>query len=181
MSSFIQCPKLVQTEGKDIVKCFKVSVLSDWGNPRKMSLVSVSWPIFEPGIGLCVTAYFPRSVSRFFLLRKQKWDFSENLILTAYGSKRGNYFVFFDQYISVVAEHSGRAVWGMNCLRSLERWDRGFDSHSSHRCLCAFILCLCCSVCRQRPCYGLIPRPRSPTNWYGIKKLKKRPKSNKRL
>jgi hypothetical protein len=28
----------------------------------------------------------------------------------------------------------------------------------------AFILCLCGSVCRMRPCDGLIPRPRSPTN-----------------
>jgi hypothetical protein len=30
--------------------------------------------------------------------------------------------------------------------------------------LCAFILCLCCSVCMQRPCNGLIPRSRSPTD-----------------
>jgi hypothetical protein len=29
--------------------------------------------------------------------------------------------------------------------------------------LCAFILCLCFSVCRQRPLDELIPRPRSPT------------------
>jgi hypothetical protein len=28
--------------------------------------------------------------------------------------------------------------------------------------LCAFILCLCCSVCRWRACDGLISRPRSP-------------------
>jgi hypothetical protein len=28
----------------------------------------------------------------------------------------------------------------------------------------AFILCLCCSVCRKRPCDGLIPHPRSPTD-----------------
>jgi hypothetical protein len=34
------------------------------------------------------------------------------------------------------------------CLRSLGRWDRGFGSHSRHGCLCAFILCLCRSVCR---------------------------------
>jgi hypothetical protein len=49
----------------------------------------------------------------------------------------------------------------MNCLRSLERWDRGFESHSRHGCLCAFILCLNCPVCRQRPCDGLITRPRA--------------------
>jgi hypothetical protein len=31
-------------------------------------------------------------------------------------------------------------------VRSLERWDRGFKSHSKHGCLCGFILCLCCPV-----------------------------------
>jgi hypothetical protein len=30
--------------------------------------------------------------------------------------------------------------------------------------VCALILCLCCSVRRQQPCNGLIPRPRSPTD-----------------
>jgi hypothetical protein len=29
----------------------------------------------------------------------------------------------------------------MNRLRPLEHWDRGFESHSRHGCLCAFILC----------------------------------------
>jgi hypothetical protein len=43
-----------------------------------------------------------------------------------------------------------------------KRWDRRFESHSRHGCLCAFILCLCCPVCRQRPCDGLITRPKSP-------------------
>jgi hypothetical protein len=28
-------------------------------------------------------------------------------------------------------------------LRSLERWDRGFESHSTHGYLFPFILCLC--------------------------------------
>jgi hypothetical protein len=50
--------------------------------------------------------------------------------------------------IILCADHSGLAVWGMNCLWSLERCERGFESDSSHGCLCAFILCLCCSVCR---------------------------------
>jgi hypothetical protein len=59
--------------------------------------------------------------------------------------------------------HGGRAVGGMNYLRWLESWDRGFESHSRHKCLCAFILCLCCPVYRQRPCDWLITRPRSPT------------------
>jgi hypothetical protein len=46
------------------------------------------------------------------------------------------------------ADHIGRAVWGMNCLRPLENWGRGFESHYRHGCLCAFILSLCCPVCR---------------------------------
>jgi hypothetical protein len=64
------------------------------------------------------------------------------------------------------ADHSDRAVWSMNCPRLLERWDRGFESRSRYGWLYAFILCLCCSVCRWRPCDWLIPRPR-------ITKLKK--------
>jgi hypothetical protein len=52
----------------------------------------------------------------------------------------------------------------MKCLRPLKHWGRGFESHSRHGCLCAFILCFCCSVCRQLPCDELIPCPRSPTD-----------------
>jgi hypothetical protein len=49
--------------------------------------------------------------------------------------------------------------------------------------VCAFILCLYCPACRQRPCDGLIPRPRSPTVCVKkkITKLKKRPGLNKGL
>jgi hypothetical protein len=35
------------------------------------------------------------------------------------------------------------------------------------------------SVCWQRPCGGLIPRPRSPTDCVEIKKMKKRPGSTR--
>jgi hypothetical protein len=39
-----------------------------------------------------------------------------------------------------------------------------------------------CSVSRKRPCDGLIPRPRSPTDCvYRIKKPKKRPRPNEEL
>jgi hypothetical protein len=41
-----------------------------------------------------------------------------------------------------VPTRSGRAAYGMNCC------DRGFESRSRHGCLYAFILCLCCPVCR---------------------------------
>jgi hypothetical protein len=45
-----------------------------------------------------------------------------------------------------IDDHSGRAVLGMNCLRSFKHWDRGFESHSRHGSLSAFLLCLCCSM-----------------------------------
>jgi hypothetical protein len=61
---------------------------------------------------------------------------------------------------------------GMNGLRPLEHWSSGFGSHSRHGRLFAFILRLCCSMCRLRPCDGLIPRV-----W--IKKLKKWPRSTR--
>jgi hypothetical protein len=50
--------------------------------------------------------------------------------------------------MSNIADHSGGAVKGMNCLRSLEPWDREFESQWRHGCLFAFILCLRCPVCR---------------------------------
>jgi hypothetical protein len=45
-----------------------------------------------------------------------------------------------------IVDHSGRAVWGINCLRFLAHWGRGFETHSSHGCLSTFILCLCCPL-----------------------------------
>jgi hypothetical protein len=30
--------------------------------------------------------------------------------------------------------------------------------------VCVRLFCLCCSVCTQQPCDGLIPRPRIPTD-----------------
>jgi hypothetical protein len=33
----------------------------------------------------------------------------------------------------------------------------------------AFILCLCCSVCRYRFCDELVPRPRSPTDYLRLR------------
>jgi hypothetical protein len=35
----------------------------------------------------------------------------------------------------------------MNCLRSLEHWDRGFESHSRHGCLCVRLFCVCVVLC----------------------------------
>jgi hypothetical protein len=79
---------------------------------------------------------------------------------------------------SIAADHSGRAVKGMKCLRSLENWDCGFQSHSRHGCLCV----RCVVLCRLRPCNGLMTRPRCPTVCVRrIANLKKRPGSNKVL
>jgi hypothetical protein len=47
-----------------------------------------------------------------------------------------------------LADQSGRAVWGMNRLRPLEHWDRGFGSHSGHGCLyCVCLFCVCVVLC----------------------------------
>jgi hypothetical protein len=50
-------------------------------------------------------------------------------------------------YTIYPADVSGHVVKSINRIRSLKQWDRGFVSHLRHRCLYAFILCLCCSVC----------------------------------
>jgi hypothetical protein len=53
------------------------------------------------------------------------------------------------------AGDGGRAVPGMNCLRTLERWDHGFESHSRHACLCVRLFCVCVVLCeRRRPAMG---------------------------
>jgi hypothetical protein len=49
------------------------------------------------------------------------------------------------------ADHISR----MNGLGSLERWDRGFESHSRYGYLCAFILYLSCSVWLYSPMFSL--------------------------
>jgi hypothetical protein len=53
-----------------------------------------------------------------------------------------------NKYRLVRAVHSGRAVCGMNFLRPLKHWDRGFESHLRHGCPFAFIPYLCSPVCR---------------------------------
>jgi hypothetical protein len=64
----------------------------------------------------------------------------------------------------------------MNCLRSLGRWNCRFESHSRHKCLCAFILCVGSGLATSSsPVQGVL------TTVYRIKKLKKRPRSNKGL
>jgi hypothetical protein len=45
---------------------------------------------------------------------------------------------------------------------------------------CAFTLSLCYSVCRWRPCKGLIPRPRSPTDCIWDQETEKSAKAHQR-
>jgi hypothetical protein len=43
---------------------------------------------------------------------------------------------YFNNVYQPRTDHSVRAVQSMNRLRSLEHWDRGFESHWRHGCLC---------------------------------------------
>jgi hypothetical protein len=52
------------------------------------------------------------------------------------------FILIYLKLICRCADHSSRAVQDMKCPRSLELWYRGFEFHSRHGCLCAFILCL---------------------------------------
>jgi hypothetical protein len=71
-------------------------------------------------------------------------------------------------------QHSGRAVSGMNRFRSLERWDRGLESHSKHGCqYSVHLFCVYVVLCVGRglatscsPVQGVLPTV------YRIKKLK---------
>jgi hypothetical protein len=60
---------------------------------------------------------------------------------------------------------NGRSQWPRHIRHELslpaQTWDSGFESYLRQECPCAFILCLCCPVCRWRPCDGLIPQQRA--------------------
>jgi hypothetical protein len=44
------------------------------------------------------------------------------------------------------ADHNGRAVEGMNRLRPLERWGRGFEFHSRYDVIVS-LFCICVVLC----------------------------------
>jgi hypothetical protein len=93
-------------------------------------------------------------------------------------SVKSPFLLIFTQVTEFSADHSGRAVWGINRLRSLERWDRGFESHSRHGCLysvCVFLRVGSGLATGWSPVQGVLP------TLYRIKKLKKVPRSNKGL
>jgi hypothetical protein len=54
--------------------------------------------------------------------------------------------VLFLILVTKAADHSGRMLKDMKCLRPLIHLVHVFESHSRYGCLSAFLLCLCCSV-----------------------------------
>jgi hypothetical protein len=63
------------------------------------------------------------------------WNFFAFLI-SLICTTRSVYFILVD-FISLIMSGRSQRKRG---LRSLEHWDRGFESHSRHGCLCLFIL-----------------------------------------
>jgi hypothetical protein len=61
-------------------------------------------------------------------------------------SARENVIWNFQKVEAIWVDHCGRTGLGMKCLSPP---DRGFESHSKHRCLCEFIL-FYCPVCVSR-------------------------------
>jgi hypothetical protein len=63
--------------------------------------------------------------------------FESNLIL------KYIFFIVRNILSTRFADHSSRAVEGMNNLLPLESWDHVFESHSRHRCACVHLFCVC--------------------------------------
>jgi hypothetical protein len=76
-------------------------------------------------------------------------------------------------------DNSSREVWGKNSLRSLERWDREFESTQGMDVCIVCVYSVFMSFCVQ-PCDGLIPIQGVLPTVYRIKKLKKAAKAQQR-
>jgi hypothetical protein len=53
------------------------------------------------------------------------------------------------QHKRITNFHTGRSMCLPITVAALNHWDRGFESHMRHGCLCAFILCFCAVLCVQ--------------------------------
>jgi hypothetical protein len=49
--------------------------------------------------------------------------------------------------ICLSADHSGRAVEGINCLHLLQHWHHRFESHLRHGYLYVRLFCVCVVMC----------------------------------
>jgi hypothetical protein len=110
------------------------------------------------------TCRYPTWGTRAHVISRQNWE---------YPRQESSQYCTTINYIHATApgaDHSGRVVWGMNCLRSLERWDLGFESHSSYGCLPVFIMCLCKVAALQRADHW----SKEPYRMSLIKKLKRK-------
>jgi hypothetical protein len=78
------------------------------------------------------------------------WEPRRPITLTAFMACYRNIFTLpnFFMIVWFVADHRGRAVWGVKCLRLLKHWTRGFESHWRHECLPAFIVFVLSCVSR---------------------------------
>jgi hypothetical protein len=81
-----------------------------------------------------IPAYCDTSPSSWEYFRYKWWNFVWAV-----------WYIFMNLHVLPLDDQKGHVVQGMNCLRFLERWDRGFESHSKHGCLYAFILCFACA------------------------------------
>jgi hypothetical protein len=60
----------------------------------------------------------------------------------------------------------------MNCLRPLERWGRGFESHSRHRCLSLFRVCVGSGLLTDwSSVQGVLPTVLGLINWSETKRF----------
>jgi hypothetical protein len=108
-------------------------------------------------------------------------SFSQNRCLIYVNRKILPLVLNFTSAGQAEANYIGRAV----CLRSLERWDLGFESYWRHGCLyCVRLFCVCVDLyvgsgleTGWSPVQGVLPTA------YRVKKLKKKktPRSNKAL
>jgi hypothetical protein len=65
-----------------------------------------------------------------------------NIIAMTLLCTRKGHYSNHSKHMPYNADHSGRVVQGMNCLRSLELWDRGIESHSRHGCRRVRLFCV---------------------------------------
>jgi hypothetical protein len=84
----------------------------------------------------------------------------------------------YEYQISGAQFYGGRSQWP-RCVRR-EHWDRGFEFHLKHGGLCAFLSCVCVVLCVGTGlATGWSPAQEVLPTVYGIKKLKKWPRSEK--